>query len=186
MVELIFFPSFSDIQQSFSYLLKETFWLACQKCITDVPWKTLRKKNESKTSVFDKFWLLSEKWSANLSFFFFGEDVKTPLYVFLWTIRRRMVFSGKWQSVITFVQWVMNFHPFVVIFSTDLSELNFTCPKENYLKITVFSKKLLFFNCHFRTMNKTFPAFIENFLAASSDKRSTCPWGQFEEKNYYY
>ena len=183
--ETIFFPSFSDIQRNFSYFLKDTFWLACQKCTTDVLRKILRKKIESKTSFFYKFCLLSDKWSANLSFFF-GEDVKAPLYLFFWTIWRRRIFSGKSHSVITCVQWVMNFHPFVVIFPTDLSKLNFTFPKENHLKKISVLKKLLFFNCHFWTMNKTSSTFVETFLAASTDKRSTFPWEHSEEPNYIW
>ena len=50
--ETIFFPSFSDIQRNFSYFLKDTFWLACQKCITDVLRRVWRKKIETITFFF--------------------------------------------------------------------------------------------------------------------------------------
>ena len=161
--ETVFFPSFSDIQRKFPYLPERNILAGLSKMHNRCPKENLEEKNSIKNVFFFyKFWLLSEKWSANLSFFF-GEDVKAPLYVFLWTIWRRRIFSGKSHSVITCVQWVMIFHPFVVIFSTDLSKLNFTFPKEYHLKKSVFSKNSCFliatfglWTKHLRLLSKLF------------------------------
>ena len=74
------------------------------------------------------------------------------------------------------------FSPLCGNFFDGLVKTEFYVSKgKTFEKICLF-KKLLFFSWHFWTLNKTSSAFIETFLAASSDKRSTCPWEQFEEK----